>query len=132
MELLIRKFEFKDYELIKSWWEQYSEQAPVLTTMPETSYVMYFDNQPILSVSLFLTNGSVAWIDNYIGNPSLKGSIRKECGVVLLKHLEEVAKENSKDRMFCMSMNEKTSQRYLELGFTKTASNISTFIKGVN
>lgn len=131
MELLIKKFENKDYELLKSWWGSYKEQAPELKMMPETSYVMYFNSQPILSVSIFLTNGPIAWIDNYIGNPSLKGSIRKECGIVLLKHLEEVSKDNLKDRMFCMSINEKTSERYIELGFTKTASNISTFIKEI-
>lgn len=131
MEPIIRKFEFKDYGLIKSWWDHYKEQAPELTMIPETSYLMYVNNQPILSVSLFLTNGSLAWVDNYIGNPAMKGSIRKECGVILLQYLEDVAKDNCKDRIFCMSMNEKTSQRYIELGFIKTASNISTFIKEI-
>jgi hypothetical protein len=127
----INKFEFKDYELTKSWWDHYKEQAPEYNTMPDTSYIMYNGDEPILSVSLYLTNGSIAWIDNYIGNPKLKGSIRKECGSILLKHLNDVAKKNAKDRLFCMSMNEKTSKRYIELGFTKTASNISTFIRGV-
>jgi len=132
MELSIKKFEQKDYELVKDWWDSYKEQAPHFTMMPETSYIMYYNNQPILSVSLLLTNTPIAWVDNYIGNPEHKGSIRKECGNVLLRHLEEVAKSNGKDRMICMSINEKTTKRYLELGFIKTASNVDTFVKGVN
>lgn len=131
MDIVIRKFEFADYELTKAWWAHYQEQGPEISMVPETSYMMLIGNKPILSVGLFLTNGPIAWIDNYIGNPDLEGSVRKECGDVLLKHLEEVAKMNCKDRMFCMSMNEKTSKRYIELGFIKTASNISTFIKPI-
>ena len=129
--MIIRQFEDKDYDLIKGWWDAAKEVPPTLDSIPETSYIMLLKDEPILSVSLYLTNGKIAWVDNYIGSPSSKGSARKECGLILLKHLEDVAKKHSKDRLFCMSMNEKTSQRYIEMGFIKTLSNVSTFIKGV-
>jgi hypothetical protein len=130
--MMIRQFEHKDYSMIKGWWDSAKEIPPTLDTIPETSYIMYLKDQPILSVSLYLTNAKIAWIDNYVGNPLSKGPERKECGMILLKHLEDVAKKHSKDRLFCMSMNEKTSKRYIEMGFTQTGSNINTFILGVN
>lgn len=129
MNITIKEYCINNYQEIKSWWEQAKEIAPDTKMMPETSYMMYYNEQPILSVSLFLTNGPIAWVDNYIGNPEFKGEVRKQCGKLLLSHLEEVAKLNGKDRLFCMSMNDKTSKRYTELGFNKTCSNISTFIK---
>lgn len=131
MDIIIKKFDKTQYSMIKEWWNAYKEQAPELDVMPETSYIMFIDNKPILSVSLFLTNGVIAWIDNYIGNPELKGSVRKECGHILLTYLEDVAKSAGKNRMFCMSMNEKTSKRYIELGFNKTCENITTFVKEI-
>lgn len=127
----IKQFEAKYYPMIQSWWTVSNEMAPTADMMPETSYIMYLNEQPILSVSLFLTNGLVAWVDNYIGNPEFKGQVRKQCGKLLLNHLEEVAKLNGKNRLFCMSITEKTSNRYVELGFTKTCSNVSTFLKEV-
>lgn len=129
MNTQIKQFQSDKYQLIKSWWDFAKEVAPELKMLPRTSYIMYHNEQPILSVSLFLTNGCLAWVDNYIGNPEFKGEIRKQCGKLLLNHLEEIAKLNGKDRLFCMSTNDKTSQRYTELGFNKTCSNVSTYIK---
>lgn len=131
MKTEIKQFKPENYELVKSWWDFYKETVPELKMIPETSYIMYSNDKPILSVSLFLTNSPLAWVDNYIGNPEFKGLHRKECGKLLLNHLEEVSLKHGKDRLFCMSVKEKTSKRYIELGFTKTASNIETFIKGV-
>lgn len=129
MNTAIKQYKSENYQLIKSWWEFAKEVAPESKMIPETSYVMYHNQNPVLSVSLFITNGPVVWVDNYIGNPEFKGEIRKQCGKLLLNHLEAVAKLNGKDRLFCMSINDKTSKRYEDLGFTKTASNISTFLK---
>lgn len=131
MKTSIEQFIPSQYEMVKNWWTLHNEQAPELKDMPETSYIMFFDNKPILSVSLFLTNGKLAWVDNYIGNPEFKGSVRKQCGVLLLKYLEDIAKTNDKDRLFCMSIKEKTTNRYIELGFLQTCNNVSTFIKEI-
>lgn len=129
--MMIRQFEAKDYDMIKSWWDAAKEVPPELDMLPETSYIMYLNNEPILSVSVYITNSTIAWVDNYVGNPTLKGPARKECGDLIIKHLKDVAKKHSKDRLFCMSMHEKTSKRYIEMGFTKTGSNVNTFIMGV-
>lgn len=129
MNTQIKQFQSDNYQMIKSWWDCAKEVAPELNMLPRTSYIMYHNQLPILSVSLFITNGPLAWVDNYIGNPEFKGEVRKQCGKLLLNHLEEVAKLNGKDRLFCMSVNDKTSKRYVELGFTKTCSNVSTFTK---
>ena len=132
MKTRIEQFTSADYPMLQSWWKTANEFAPELNVIPSTSYVMYCNDQPILSVSLIMTNISLAWIDNFIGNPELKGSERKECATILLNHLSKVAKEYGKDRLFCMSMNEKTTKRYIDLGFTQTLSHVSTFVKGVN
>lgn len=131
MNIKIDKFKPEQYAMVRSWWDNAKEIAPELKLMPETSYILSYEGTPVLSVSLFLTNGSLAWVENFIGNPEFKGNLRKQLGKMLLNHLEGVAKENKKDRLFCMSMNEKTTKRYIELGFIKTVENITCFTKGV-
>jgi hypothetical protein len=131
MNFRIEQFKASDYPMLKSWWDFHGEMAPELEMMPETSYIMYFNNEPILSVSLLLTNTPIAWAENFIGNPELKGDIRKECGYIIVHHLEKVAKEHNKTRIFCMSMNKKTTKRYIDLGFNKTLDNVNTFTKEV-
>jgi hypothetical protein len=132
MKTRIEQFTSADYPMIQSWWKTANEIAPELHMIPSTTYVMYCDDQPILSVSLIMTNIPLSWIDNFIGNPELKGPTRKECVSILLNHLSKVAKEYGKERLFCMSMNDKTTKRYIDLGFKQTANQISTFVKGVN
>ena len=131
MKTRIEQFKDSDYEMLKSWWAAHNEMAPELHMMPKTTYIMYCEDQPILSVGLIMTSIPLAWIDNFIGNPELKGQNRKECSGILLQYLNKVSKEHGKERMFCMSMNEKTTKRYIDLGFKRTSNNICTFIKGV-
>lgn len=129
MHITIKQYKSDDYELVKSWWSSANEIAPAANMIPDTSYVLYLSDTPILAVSLYLTNSPLAWVDNFVGNPESKGHQRKECGHVLLSHLEKIAKEEGKSRLFCMSMNEKTSKRYEEMGFQNTCSGIFTFVK---
>lgn len=123
--------ETSHYAELKGWWSQRDEAGPTLQMIPETSYIMYCDNKPILFISLIMTNTEVIWLENLIGNPEYKGQKRKECANLFLSYIENVAKTNNKKRFFCMSANEKTTQRYIELGFQQTLSNVSTFIRSI-
>ena len=121
----------KHYPELLSWWNAREESGPTLAMIPETSYVMFCDNEPILFISLIMTNTEVIWLENLIGNPEYKGAKRKECANLFLSYIDNVAKTNGKKRFFCMSTNEKTTQRYIELGFKKTLENVSTFVRSI-
>lgn len=132
MSLRFEQYKEAHLPTLKGWWTKLNEAGPEAKMIPETSYLMYHNNEPILFISLYMTNASVIWLDNLIGNPDLKGSDRRTCGQLFLSYIDNVAKSHGKDRFFCMSINEKTSARYVELGFTKTLDNVSTFVRGVN
>jgi len=132
MNYTIRQFTSADYSLIKSWWNMYDQVAPELEFIPTTTYIMYFHNEPILSMSLILTNTPIGWFENYIGNPSLKGDIRKKGGNILYKYLTQIAKAQGKTRIFCMSIHDKTTKRYTEFGMQQTATNVTTLTQEVD
>lgn len=132
MSIRFEKFNASDHlEEILVWWAYRGETGPTLEMIPETSYIMFSDNKPILFISLIMTNTEVCWLENLIGNPQQKGPNRKECGALFLSYIDNVAKANGKKRFFCMSTNEKTTQRYIELGFHKTLDNVSTFVRSI-
>lgn len=122
--IAIRPYKFIDYEMLSTWWLSADMTPPEEKMMRETSYVLEKDGTPVLSASLFLTNGPIAWIDNFIGNPNTPIRETKS----LLRFLSAIADFNKKDRMFCMSVNKKTDRLYEFLGFNKTAEEVSTFI----
>lgn len=119
------------YPELRSWWNARAELGPTLAMIPETSYIMYCDNTPILFISLIMTNTEVVWLENLIGNPEFKNQNRKECGILFLNYIENVARSHDKTRFFCMSTNEKTTQRYIDLGFHKTLDDVSTFVRSI-
>jgi len=130
--LSIKKYNKHYFPLIKSWWEISGETAPLEANMPEEStFLLYSKDDPIACISVFLTNTSVAWYDNLIGNPDFKGSMRKEGINLLLKYADKYAKEQGKALAFCMSINPKTTRRYKEFGFSTTHENVTTMIKEI-
>ena len=130
--LMIRNYSHSDYGMIKQWWEEAQQCVPPEHHMPEeSSFVLELDGVPSLAVSLYMTNVDIAWVDNLIGNPKMKGEDRKKAVKVLLDRLEEFCKSKGKRVLFCMSLSDATTRRYEQLGFLKSQNGVSTFIKEI-
>lgn len=127
----VRHFKSSEYELIKSWWVARNEPPPGPDEMPEEStFVLEKDGVPWISVSLFLTNTSICWVDNLIANPLLPGGEERKRAVVWLEEfIESSARVRGYKKLWCMAHKEPLAIRYNELGYEETCENIKTFVK---
>lgn len=132
MNFKLRRYNGKDYEMVKHWWDLQREQAPTREMLPsESTWLLYDDESPILCVTLYLLNSKqFAMIDNFIGNPDFKGEKRREGTKFLLRFLEASAKEMGYKSLFCMGSNDKTKEYYKSIGFEKTLD-VTCFIKEI-
>lgn len=129
--ITIRLYNPEDWKMVKSWWDIQNEFAPLETMMPlNSSFIAEIDEVPALAVCLYLTNTpEVAYVENFVGNPELKGTSRKEATNILLNHITKFAFEMGYKRLLCMSEKPILKAHYEKIGFTKTLDGVATFIK---
>lgn len=130
MQYTIRQYKDSDYSMIKEWWTSQNEVAPTEDMIPKSSFVLEVDSEPVVSLSLFLTNvPGMCFFENFVGNPLKKGEIRKECGKAIMCHVADVAKKMGYKRIVCYSHKEKVKKRYEDMGMIRTVNNLSSFVK---
>ena len=120
-----------DFEELSQWWAAAREIAPTFDMVPEEStYVLEMDGIPALSVSLILTNiREYCYVENFIGNPELRGPKRKAASVELLKYISDIAAQRGYKKLLCLGHRPRVKARYQELGFVQTLDGVGTFIK---
>ena len=121
LEFNIRTATSADLLFVNLWYEAIGERPPEEALIPDTSFICEVDEVRCLFVSLILTNTKLAWVENFIGNPSLKGDIRQRATKYLLEYLESFAKAVECKRLFCMAPNEPLRDYYEKIGFKETA-----------
>lgn len=129
----IKLIQNHEYASIMAWWRLHGMSEPSLAAMPiDTTFVLHLNDEPVLSVTLFLTNSSeFAMVDNLVSSPLLDRVKRKSLVSLLQDFLEIYAKEAGYAKLFCFADNKKTLERYKQLGYKETSSTISTLIKEV-
>lgn len=133
MTTFIRPIEEHERPMLQSWWIEHGMMPPEGQMMPlESTYLMEIEDVPMLSVTIFWTNASVAWADNFVANPGVPAACRKKSTSTLLQFLESLSKTRGKDRLFCMGATESTKRRYEQLGFRRTLDDVATFIKEIH
>lgn len=128
---IIRNYKHSDFSLLDNWWKSYNEMGPIPEMMMEdTSFVLEINGVPALSITVYFTNcKEVAYIENFIGNPDLEGSLRKEASQCLLNHVYKFAKDKEYKRLVCFCYKDKLVKRYEELGVVRTLSGLHSFVK---
>ena len=129
--ITIRNYKKSDFAMISGWWKKANEIGPLETMLPpESSFVAEIDNVPSLCVSLYLTNiTEFCYAENFIGNPEMKGTLRREASHVLAKHVEGFAKNRGYKRLLCMAHKGPVKHRYEELGYSRTLDDVTTFCR---
>lgn len=127
----IRNYKKNDWPMVKGWWDVQKEYAPLETMMPtNSSFIAEIDGNPALAVCLYLTNTpEVCYVENFVGNPELKGLVRKEATKILLNHITKFAFDRGYKRLLCMSEKPVLKAHYESIGFTRTLDGVATFIK---
>lgn len=129
--MVIRNYQDSDYTTICAWWRAHDEIAPLPGMLPsESTFILELAKQPALCVTLYLTNTpEVCYVENFVGNPELKGGARRAGTERLLDHIATFAKDRGFKRLLCLGHKPELKQRYQEIGFTPTVSNITGFVK---
>lgn len=128
---MIRSLTEEELPIVRGWWQKRKLPPPDIGMMPRVTTFAYFeDDHPRVSVSIFMTNASVAWLDNFISDPTWKSSERQSIAKRLLQFCANVAKWAGKNRLFCMSDRPSTARYYRSLGFEQTAE-VITMVKGI-
>lgn len=127
----IRNYRKEDWAMVESWWAHASEISPVPGMMPEeSSFIAEVDGIPALAVTVYLTNTpEIAYVENFIGNPAVKGGSRREASVLLSHHIAGFARGRGYRRLLCMTEKPKLMDRYQELGFSPTLSGVTTLVR---
>jgi hypothetical protein len=130
-KITVKRFVSQDWPMVESWWIKAGEIAPLESMMPtDSTFIALIDSVPALSVSLYLTNTpEVAYVENFIGNPDLRGPIRKEATQILLDHISSFAHAAGYKRLMCMTEKSALKSHYQSIGFTQTLNGVATFIK---
>jgi hypothetical protein len=115
--------------MISSWWT--SQNEPALSKEfygPESSFILEIKGQPALHLSLLVTNcKGAAYLENFVGNPELKGDSRKKGSKFLIDCLCDVAKQLGYKNIIGFAYKDKTKKYYPTLGFKNTLENVSVF-----
>lgn len=129
----IRLYTLRDFEMLQSWWKAVEEPAPTQEMLPlETTYIMEYNEIPILSVCLYLTNcNEFCDADCFVGNPEFDGDIRKIGAIKLSEFLEHSAKRLGYKKIRAFAYKDQLKKYYPELGFNKSMDNVASFIKEV-
>ncbi len=127
----IRLYTEQDYPEVSKWLGL-SVPVPKEIYPLESTYILEHEGQPILLVCIYYTScPTVAFMENFSGNPLFKGEKRKELGHTLLKHCEDQARLRGVTRLIGQSANAKLTQRWLDLGFKMQVEHMSSLIKEI-
>lgn len=127
----IRLYTSDDYKTLCSWYEIHKETPPAKEFLPNSTFILEVAGEPMMSVSLILTNTPIAWIENLVSNPHQKGALRVSAVNEMELFLQRFAKDQGYKRLFGMSKQEKLIKRYKGLGYTMTAEKVVTFTKEI-
>jgi hypothetical protein len=130
-QITIRDYTDEDWSVIDSWWKSSGEVGPLQSMMPpDSSFIAEIDCVPALAVCLYLTNTKeICYVENFIGNPDLKGNFRKLATAILLDHITLFANRLGYKRLICMTEKPVLVERYKEIGFIPTLSGVTTFVR---
>lgn len=131
MKYEVRPYTKADYNEIKRWWEISNEGIPVPELFPEEStLVVEANGVPALALIIFLTNcKELCYFEGFIGNPDVRGETRRIASDKLADAAFKFAKDHGYKRAITFSYVDKVKHRILELGFTKTIDNLTSFVK---
>ena len=125
--MYIRNYTPKDFKMLSSWWADHNEPGPIPEMLPEEStFVLEDRGTPVMSVSVYLTNSCIGYVENFI---KCSGYDNKDAAVILNNHIQDFAKSRGVKIHISLSYREQLSKRYQELGYMNTLNNLSGFVK---
>ena len=121
MELNLRALKESDWETLSSWWKwwRWPEVNKSMLPLEGIGGLMVCKGDvPIAAGFLYLSNSKVAWLDWIVSNPEYKETDRKTALSLLIKGLENVAKNEGYDIIISITRSESLINIHESLGYT--------------
>lgn len=127
----VRNYTEQDFSMLNQWWVAQDEFPPTKEMLPkESTFICEQDGVPLVSITLYLTNSKeFCMLDNFIGNPKMRGEIRKAASDFIIKYSEVIAKELGYKSILCFATKPKLKEYYPTFGYMKRCDNIASFNK---
>lgn len=124
--MMIRHYRHSDFDVISSWWIAQGEPAPGVGMMiPDGTFVLEMNGEPIMSLTAFLTLSSIGYLEGYIAQPGLEKWLSNSGGRMLWDHCFEFLRQGNCKTVICYCDEESLVKRYEELGMTKVLDNVT-------
>lgn len=121
MSLSVRSYTKELYPVIVRWYMQHDEVPPTKDMLSEmSSFVVYEGDEPVMTLTLIITNIGLGWLENLIKKPNYPREKARPALQLVVDHAEKFAKSIGCKGMFCMGKDEKVMMIYESLGYHPT------------
>jgi len=123
MKLKVRQIETSDWDMLVKWWTSWKDWGtnPSKETLPLNGtggLIVENNGIPIVAGFLYLTNSKVAWLEWIVSDPEYKQRNRKEAIELLIKSLEDVARNAKAEIILSVGRNKSLLNIHEGLGYT--------------
>ena len=133
MTLNIKPLSDKDYDnILCEWWKDWKWTAPAKDFLPDTGYMVYYNDEPICAGYMYVTNSNVVLLEWIISNFEFKDrKIRKEALFMLIQTITSLSANLGKKYVYSILKSKSLIEIYQELGFGKGGQNGTEMIKKI-
>ena len=117
-------------EILCEWWKDWRWTPPAKDFLPETGYMIYYNDEPICAGYVYMTNSNVVLLEWIISNFKFKNKeIRKEALLMLIQTITSLAEGLGKKYIYSLLKNQPLIELYKKLGYLEGDSNATEMIK---
>lgn len=124
--ILIRHYREKDYEVIRKWWEDHREPAPLPGMMIEDgTHVLCLEDQPVMTLTAFTTQSKdVALLEGFCAKPGMLQKERNVLSQLLFARCLKYLKDRGVRSVFMLTNEVKLKKRFEQLGLSVLSSKL--------
>ena len=128
----IRPYKEADYITICTWWIIKGEPHPALGMMVENgTFVVELGNTPVMSLTVFKTQGNIGYLEGYISSPALNKQDSNELGICLWNYCFDYAKNIGIEHLIVYTSKPKLVTRYESLGMIKDINGLTALYRSI-
>lgn len=114
------------YSMVCEWWMAAGwPQGLPLTHLPETGFLISFDDVPACAGFLYKTDSAFCWFDFVVANPAIRRKQRSECLSFLFELVKTAAKAMGFKMIIHSVRNVSLVARLEKAGFQSTEKNVT-------
>ena len=131
MSFNIKPLSDDDYDnVLCDWWNDWRWTPPAKDFLPETGYMVYYNDEPICAAYMYITNSNVVLLEWIISSFEFKDrKIRKEAIFMLIQTITSLSANLGKKYVYSLLKSKSLIDIYQEIGYLKGDSNTQEMIK---